>query len=217
MNGKNTIHMVNFLSMLPELRWLEDLFATRSHVKVLRALVRLPRSKAASGREIARGAGVTHPTALKALDVLAERGVVTTSFAGRTFRYRLNYDHVAYPLVRSAFEWETGLSSRLLEFLRDALSSRIPGLRAAYVFGSVARGDATLRSDLDVAVLCEPDFTEAAEEALIDLQPDVQSRFGWRLSPMVRSQSIRWLRSFGPSVWKHILAEGVPIIEDGAA
>lgn len=44
------------------------------------------------------------------------------------------------------------LDAKVIEEMRAALA-RYPGVAAAYVFGSVARGDADASSDLDVAVL----------------------------------------------------------------
>jgi hypothetical protein len=47
---------------------LDDLLRTRTHVRVARALFRLPQGFAASGREIARRAGVDNKLAQAALE-----------------------------------------------------------------------------------------------------------------------------------------------------
>ena len=45
--------------------------------------------------------------------------------------------------------------AQIEERLREVLEPRLPGLVAAYLFGSVARGEAGPGSDVDVAVLLE--------------------------------------------------------------
>src|SRR5680860_1614683 len=65
-DGKNTFQMVRLITDRKgnyPMRFdspIDDLFLNRSHVRILRALLRLPEGLPASGREIARRAGVTH-------------------------------------------------------------------------------------------------------------------------------------------------------------
>src|SRR5256885_1988119 len=85
---------------------LDDLFNTKSHAKVLRALVELPEGLASSGRDIARRAGVSHPTATHVLDHLSEQGVVHVRRSVGSYRYQLNRQHLAYPELERLFRWE---------------------------------------------------------------------------------------------------------------
>ena len=73
---------------------LNDLFRSRSHVRVLRALDEMPTGLPASTREIARRAGVSHPTAAAVLSSLAEQGIVTLQRLARADLFELNQSHV---------------------------------------------------------------------------------------------------------------------------
>jgi uncharacterized protein len=89
---------------------------------------------------------------------------------------------------------------RLIEPEKEAL--RAKGVAALYVFGSVARGEAGLGSDVDLFV----DLTPNAKFSLIDLvglQQDLSERFGadadvttrdglhWRIRDKVVAQAVQ--------------------------
>jgi len=111
-----------------------------------------------TGRELQRVVGRgSHQGIRNAADRLVEQGVVSRRVAGNANLYRLNRDHVAA-------SWIEGLASlpvQVLGRLRDAINAweRPPVL--VVLFGSVARGQATPQSDLDLLVVrpdgCEPD------------------------------------------------------------
>src|SRR2546429_2916282 len=72
---------------------LDDIFASGTHVKVLRALCGLPAQMTASGRDVARRAGVSHPRANSVLAGLSNTGPVNVQRLPGTDLYRLNRDH----------------------------------------------------------------------------------------------------------------------------
>jgi len=69
--------------------------------------------------------------------------------------------------------------------VRRALAARRPPVRAAYLFGSKARGDARPGSDVDVLFLCDvaPAEPDAAGRALARLAARVAERTGVPLEP----------------------------------
>src|SRR2546430_1766437 len=112
---------------------LDDLFQTRAHVRVLRALVFLPTGIDASTREIARRSGVSHPTASTVLENLRRQGLVHVRRTLIADEYRLNDEHVLADEVRHLAEWERRLPDRLRTFLVDSLRDRAPWISAAYL------------------------------------------------------------------------------------
>jgi predicted nucleotidyltransferase len=111
-----------------------------------------------TGREIQRVVGHgSHQGIRNAANRLAEQGVVSRRSAGKANLYRLNRDHVA----ASWIEGLASLPAQVLERLRSAIKEwrRPPVL--VVLFGSVARGEATPSSDLDILVVrpasCEPE------------------------------------------------------------
>jgi Nucleotidyltransferase domain len=111
-----------------------------------------------SGRELHRVIGHgSHQGIRNAADRLAEQGVVSRRSAGSANLYRLNRDHVA----ASWIEGLASLPAQVLDRLRYAINEWGKPPVLVVLFGSVARGEATPQSDLDLLVVrpadCEPD------------------------------------------------------------
>jgi predicted nucleotidyltransferase len=114
------------------------------------------------------------------------------------------------------FEWESRVLQDLVSFLREEMLRRIPSVTAAFVFGSVARGDMGPASDIDVAVLCPAEATEGVTVALEEISERVGERFGNQLSVIVADASLDELqtpRRSGSRLWRRIVREGIPVIE----
>lgn len=123
-----------------------------------------------SGRELARRTGHGSTEGIRrAADRLATEGIVSRRVAGGAHLYRLNRDHIAA-------HWVEGLAT-LPEQLIDRLRADIAGwgeaASLAFVFGSVARRQATSSSDLDVLIVrrrdCDPD-SDTWRSQLVHLQ-----------------------------------------------
>src|ERR671919_1977838 len=103
---------------------LDDVFLNRSHICVLRALYRLPEGLPASGREIARRAGITHPTALKALADLVGTGLVTVGRSPIGDAYELNRSHLFADQITDLYRTEASIKQELANFLQEELLAR---------------------------------------------------------------------------------------------
>jgi hypothetical protein len=111
-----------------------------------------------TGRELQRVIGRgSHQGIRNAADRLAEQGVVARRSAGNANLYQLNRDHVA----ASWIEGLASLPAQVLDRLRDAINEWRQPPVLVVLFGSVARGEATRGSDLDLLVVrpadCGPD------------------------------------------------------------
>jgi len=192
---------------------LNDIFLNLSHTRTLRALHRLPEGLAVSGREIARRAGVTHPTALRALAVMVDAGLVTAGRSPAGDAYELNRNHFFADQIADLYRTETGITQELASFLAEDLLARTAKVEWATLFGSIAWGESTPTSDIDLAVSCPSVDESEVEKALNDLSDATQRQFGNRVSPLisVRKQTPR------TGIWKRIEEEGVPIIRSGQA
>jgi predicted nucleotidyltransferase len=193
---------------------LDDLFQNRSHVRVLRALVALPRGIDASIREIARRAGVTHPTASAALESLRTQGVVLNRVTMLTSEYRLNESHVLFPILDELFPFEGALSRVLLDYLTGEIRTRAPWVRDAFVFGSATRDDMRPDSDLDVALVTTPGKARKLTSIMEDLGEETSVRFGNRIQAVIGTEPIEVLAARGRSrfrVWREIAKNGIRI------
>ncbi len=193
---------------------LDDMFQSRSHVRLLRALTELPEGMPASGRELARRAGVAHGTASRILEELGRQGVVVTRRYGRADMHRLNGEHILYPLVREMFEREERVPDQLKTLVRGELHE-VGGISEAYLFGSAARGDMTTASDIDLAVVM-PKRADAETEAPLErLAERVRKTFGSELRVLVGDRSPR--NGSGRGAWRRITEEGIQIVPPGRA
>jgi predicted nucleotidyltransferase len=196
-------------------RPLDDLFESGSHVRVLRALHELPDGFRASAREVARRAGLSHPTASRVLAALLDQGLVSVTRTPRADAFALNPDHVAIPQLKNLFAWEHGLRDELLSFLRREILARADVVLAAFLFGSVVREEMSASSDIDIAVLCPPDRVDQVSAAMEEVGEAVRARFGNRVSFVVGADSLENLnqpRRTDHRLWQEIAREGIPII-----
>jgi hypothetical protein len=100
----------------------------------------------ASGREIARRAGVPGSTAAPILLDLAAAGVVTREPGAPAYRYTLNRAHVLAAGVLAL----AGAHADLVAHLRLRIAEWPTPPVAAWMYGSTARGDGDRDSDIDL-------------------------------------------------------------------
>ncbi len=196
---------------------LDDLFRSRSHVRVLRTLEQLPDGLTVSAREVARRSGLSHPTALSVLSSLTDQGIVLRRVAPRVDAFELNRQHVLAEKLSVLFHWEGQLRGEFLGFLREEIERRAKAVSAAYLFGSVTRSEMMPASDIDLAVVCSPGQAEEIEGAMGGVADAVRYRFGNRLSVIIGLSPVEQLGQAGRKghrLWARILKEGIPVLEE---
>jgi predicted nucleotidyltransferase len=109
-------------------------------------------------REIVRATGAGRGAVERELRSLAEAGIVTREPRGNLTYYRANRDCPIYTELRGLALKTTGL----VDVLRDALSG-LRGVKVAFVYGSLARGDDDAASDVDLLVVGHVAFGKVAE------------------------------------------------------
>jgi predicted nucleotidyltransferase len=198
---------------------LDDLFRVRSSVKVLRALGDMPEGFEASTRELARRAGVSHPTASAVLEALRQQGVVHVRRTSRADEYRVNPGHVLWDQVAPLLRWERHARDVVVAFVADQIAQHAPWVSAAYLFGSVVRADMDPDSDIDVAVICSSARVPDTEDAMEAIGERTAERFGNRVNAIVGTRPAEELSRGGrpgSGLWKVIAEDGVPLIATGA-
>jgi predicted nucleotidyltransferase len=194
---------------------LDDVFASASHVKLLRALFALPSDMGTSGRDLARRARVSHPRANQVLADLAEQGLVALQRLPRTDLYRVNRRHALAEPLAKLFELEPRLKLELLSLVAGELKARRLPVKEARIFGSAARGAMAHTSDVDLALVTSPESVAAVEAAAQEIAETARERFGTRLNVLVGSPSLERLsksRSARQGVWQAIEREGIDVL-----
>ena len=126
--------------------------------RVLGLLLLRP-DEALHGREIARRTGLPAGTITRELTKLAEVGLLKRTKRGNQQVYSADTNGPIFTELASILRKTSGLADVLVQALAPAASK----LRLAFVFGSVARGQETAGSDVDVMLIGDLGFREAVE------------------------------------------------------
>ena len=126
--------------------------------RVLGLLLLRP-DEALHGREIARRTGLPAGTITRELTKLAEVGLLRRTKRGNQQVYSADTSGPIFTELASILRKTSGLADVLVQ----ALAPAAPKLRLAFVFGSVARGQETGGSDVDVMLIGDLGFREAVE------------------------------------------------------
>ncbi len=163
---------------------------------LLQALARLERP--ITRRQLAAAAGVAPGNASAVIEGLIQSGLVSETVAGRSSMVALNRSHLAAgPVLALA-----GLRGELIRRLRERLSAW-PDLHGAWLFGSVARGDADSDSDIDLLIVVDDLQSPELHERLSRLQADVRSWTGNDLQLVEHS----------PSSWRKLVRAKNRLVE----
>lgn len=194
---------------------LDDILASASHTRLLRALFALPSEMGSSGRDLARRAGVSHPRANEVLADFAEQGLVAVQRLPRTDLHRLNRRHALAEPLGKLFELEPELKFELLSLVARELKARKLPVNEARIFGSAARGAMAAGSDVVLALVTSRESVAAVEAAAQEIAETVRERFGTRLNVLVGSPSLERLstgRQASRGVWQAIDREGIDVL-----
>lgn len=170
----------------------ELLFPAHYRRKVLALLILRP-ERHLHLREIARLTATQPGTMAKELQRLQEAGLLTRERVGNQVRFGANTAHPAFGEIAALLRKTVGVA----DLLADALAAISDRIEAAFVFGSVARGDEKPESDVDVLVIGRCDFVSVAE-ALYPVQPAL----GREVNPKV----------FSPTEWHQRLSARSPFV-----
>jgi predicted nucleotidyltransferase len=145
-------------------RPLDDLFGNPNNVRVLRHMILYP-SPVITGRGIARELGMSHATCIRSLNSLVDLGIITRKRVGSSATFELAESAVLITeILEPAFRAESQLLQGLVGTILDGIKAKCT---AVYLFGSVARGEDTPSSDVDLLlVLKQPGDRPSVERAL---------------------------------------------------
>jgi predicted nucleotidyltransferase len=107
-------------------------------------------------REIARMTGKIPGTLLRELNQLADAGVLLRKPVGNQVHFQANPACPIYEELRGILKKTSGLAG----VLREALEPLADRIKAAFVYGSLARGDERAGSDVDVMIVGNPKLAD---------------------------------------------------------
>jgi predicted nucleotidyltransferase len=190
---------------------LDAILGSTAKVRILRAL--MPLTAPVSGNEARLLAGIRSKSGMHAaLAELSDLGILERDHTRRIQFFRVNRDHDMVGPLTALFDAESKRINNLQDELREVLDGGAvrEHTLSIILFGSNARGDALPASDLDLLAVTEAQSqVERVLEVLIDALPDVQRRFGLRISPLVMEKD-RVQERFrdGDPLMKNVLSDG---------
>lgn len=165
---------------------LDRLFSTWSNIAVMRTLENY--AVGISGREAARITGLTPKNCLITLTALEQLGVVIRIRGGREHLFTLNRDHF---LVREVILPVLILEKKFTEFISDEIRRALKkNSISVFLFGSVARNEETIESDMDICIVYKNATSKSQiEEVVSALGIKLNKKFGVSLAPFYISKS----------------------------
>jgi predicted nucleotidyltransferase len=128
----------------------------------------------------------------EALKALTQLGIVDTQTIGRAGVHTINESHAAVAPLRMLLD-PIGMLRAAIE---EAVGSDV---ESVIVFGSIPRGEASLGSDIDLAVIAGPGWDRSS-----DLEDAVRTRVGNGCDVLV----------FTPDRFQQLAAAGEPVVSD---
>lgn len=120
-------------------------------------------------RELARMTNISAGSLHRELKAMAEAGLLLRKQTGNQVLYQADTRCPIYDELAAIFRKTMGMAS----LLRNALSALAGKIRVAFVFGSMASGQATAGSDLDLCVLGDVSLLEVVR-ALSSVQESLK-------------------------------------------
>lgn len=167
---------------------LGDALFTKTQRRVLGLLFGNP-NRSYYANEIVRFAGAGIGTVQRELERLAAAQLVTVSKRGNQKHYQANREAPIFGELRGIVLKTFGVA----DHLRSALAPLAKRMRAAFVYGSIAKGTDTASSDIDVMIVSNDLSFPDAIQALTKAEHDV----GRSVNPSV----------YGEDEWRRKLAE----------
>lgn len=192
---------------------LDEILGSRVKVQILRLLCLT--GSPYTGREISRLIKRGQNRVRLCLDEFEAMGIVSGRSVGTAKLFQLSPNNiivndVLIPLFKKEASLITALGNHFFHELFEDLDSLI-------LFGSVARGEDSDRSDIDLIFILNNDVDfDKAEARVFDTVTTAQKEFGLPIVPILvtRSEYDSHMKE-EKGMWKSVREEGIPIVSEG--
>ena len=195
---------------------LDEILGTPALVRVLRVLAGHGASLGVS--DIARRTRLALPSTRAALRRLLEAELVTGVGAGRSMVCALRMEHPLASALTALFVTERQQADTVLDAIRIAAAELRPRPLAVWLYGSVARGEDTPVSDVDIAMVSAQPEPSAQADALREaIATTLQSR-AQRVSVIAFAPAdVRRLAAERAEIWTELVRDAAVLIGDDPA
>ena len=155
---------------------LGDALFTTTQQKVLGLLYSHP-DKSFYTKEIIRSTGMGVATIKRELDRMLDAGIISMTKVGNQHHYQANVECTLYSellgIVRKTFG--------VVDVIREALSSFDEEIELVFIYGSIAKGEETASSDIDLMVVSE----SVAYSELMEALANAEESLGRTINPTI--------------------------------
>jgi predicted nucleotidyltransferase len=161
---------------MPEAVSLSDALFSKVQQRVLALIFSHPEQSFYMS-EIVRAVNSGTGAVERELSRLERSGLVSVEWLGNQKHYRANRDSPIFAELRGLVSKTVGLA----EPIRESLQPYAPAIKTAFIYGSIAKGTDTARSDIDLMVIGDDldysDLYSAAQSAQDKLRRKVNPLF----------------------------------------
>jgi predicted nucleotidyltransferase len=158
---------------------LDKALGQKGKIKILRCLMFA--SGRLTAREIARRVGLTPWACIKSLRELEKLALVKMEISGRSNMYAVNPNNfIIMKMLFPLFEKEKSFLKSAVDWLVKKVQFKPVSI---ILFGSHARGEEKIDSDIDFCILVQKPFeVEEAEKEILKIAQTFYQKFGKKLS-----------------------------------
>ena len=156
---------------------MPDIQRSGTEARLLALLTTTPGQEFHTRDLVRRINGSPRPVQL-ALEKLLRQGLVESRRVGPLRMWRMDPANPLYPALRELYARTVGLVAQLRTILE-----REPGVSYAFVFGSYARGDDDVRSDVDVLIV-----GDVSGHELFEKTQSLEATLGRQINPVLWSK-----------------------------
>jgi len=127
-------------------------------------------------RDLAAQLGVQSSSLTRELKSLTQAGILRRREEGNRVYYQANTECPFYPELRGLMLKTAGL----VDVIRDALTQSTASITVAFIYGSIARGEETSESDIDLMVIGQTSRFE-----MVGRLREAEQKLGRPINPIV--------------------------------
>jgi predicted nucleotidyltransferase len=161
---------------------LEKIMGKKSKVKILRLLISNDEREYCLD-DIAKSTVMSCGTIYPSLNELLETRIIVQRKVGRSILYKVNKSHILFSKIKEIMELEKNSLLKVAQEFTSSISKEY--ISAIVLFGSVARGDFTEKSDVDILVVYK---NEIAKKQVGDVVDTILDTYDVHVMPIFLTQ-----------------------------
>lgn len=199
--------------------FLETVIGSPVKVKVLRVL--LESKTANSLSDIEKLSGLSIGAVHNAIAMLVKEGIVVSKKGqGKQRYYQINMDNRYSNGISVIFDYEKNERRNMplhiwniLETLCSNLKNEFKKIRDIVLYGSMARGEFRISSDIDLLIITEDDFENESEVRKACSRKDITKKMRNKVNPtFVTQKELELARAKGSDYYENIYKEGLRMV-----